>query len=578
MLKARAPWRRRSAPEDLIAELEHELHLAPLTARLLVQRGITNPVEAERFLSKRLSDLHKPELLRDMDVAAKRFAHAIEQRQRIMVHGDFDVDGSTSTALLKLFCKLCSHDVTAWIPHRIDDGYGLTEASFEAAREHQAELMITVDCGISDHGWAQRIEQELGCDVIVTDHHLSQGELPNCTAVCNPNRPDCDYPDKGLAGVGVAWKLCWSTACVLCGSERVTDRMRSFLLDALALVAVGSVADCAPLGGENRILVHHGLQALGRSSNHGLRALIEQCRLGDAITADDIGWKIAPLLNASGRLSSAMRNISLLCADTAEDAAAVLHDVVDENEERKRLSQHLTEDLIAQVETDPQYAERNSLVFAGEGWHAGVVGIVASRLVDRFAKPACVIAIENGVGKGSLRTVAGFHLGEALAACKQHLIKGGGHAAAAGITIEPDQVDAFSAAFEAHVSTTCPGGFEPPSIEHDGTACIGDLDSSFYADLQRIEPFGNSNPEPVLCIDDVRLIRPQLFGRNGDHVRGSVTDAGGGLQPFYHWRGKDSLTDATQPGCTLEFLVRPQLNRWRGELQPRLVFVDGRAR
>lgn len=578
MLTARAPWRRRSAPEDLIAELEHELRLAPLTARLLVQRGITAVEAAERFLGKRLADLHRPQLLRDMDAAARRLAHAIAERETILVHGDFDVDGSTATALVKQFCRACSHDAVAWIPHRVDDGYGLSGASYAAVREHGATLMVTVDCGVTDHGWAARIEDELGCDVIVTDHHLPQDALPRCTAVCNPNRDDCDYPDPGLAGVGLAWKLCWATACELSGGERVTDRLRAFLLDALALVAVGTVADCAPLDGENRILVHHGLEALGASRAPGLRALLDHCRLGPAVTADDIGWKLAPLLNASGRLASAMRNIDLLCADDPAGAQEVLAEVVAANDERRRLSHHLSEDLIAEAGSDPRHIARSSLVFAGEGWHPGVVGIVASRLVDRFAKPACVIAIEDGVGKGSLRSVPGFRLDAALAACREWLIKGGGHAAAAGITIAAEHVDAFAAAFEAHIADACPGGLEPPSIDHDGHVRMADLDPAFYADLRRIEPFGIGNPEPVLQIDSARLIRPQLFGRNGDHVRANVTDAGGGLQQLYLWRGKDLLADVTRAGCELQLLVRPQLNRWRGELTPRLVYVDGRAR
>ncbi|MHC5068709.1 MAG: DHH family phosphoesterase [Planctomycetota bacterium] len=229
MLSSRAPWSGRYAPDDAVAHLSQELTITPLCARLLVQRGVTDPVVAERFLAKRLADLHPPLALRDMDVAAARLARAINERQRILIHGDFDVDGSTSSTLLVQFCRACSHDAAAWIPHRIDDGYGMSESSFNAVRDHQAELLITVDCGITDHGWAERIERELGCDVIITDHHLPQEVLPQCTAVCNPNRRDCDYPDKGLAGVGVAWKLAWATATVLSGSDKVTDRLRGFL-------------------------------------------------------------------------------------------------------------------------------------------------------------------------------------------------------------------------------------------------------------------------------------------------------------------------------------------------------------
>lgn len=573
-----APWNARHAADDLIAELAHDLALSELTARMLVARGIDNVDDGKRFLSKRLKDLHRPELMADMTVAAKRLAHAIEQRQNVLIHGDYDVDGSTATTLIKHFCQACSHDATGWIPHRVDDGYGLTENSLQAVKEHQAELMITVDCGIADNGWAARIEAETGCHVIITDHHLPQAELPNCTAVCNPNRPDCNYPDKGLAGVGVAWKLCWATATVLCGSDTISERLRAFLLDGLALVAVGTVADCAPMRGENRALVHHGLQALAKTRAPGLRALLRQARCDSGeISAGDIGWKIGPLLNASGRLDTAMRNIHLLCASNDDDAESVMAEVVEQNDERRRLSQMLTDDLIAEVESQPEYQQRAALVFAGEGWHPGVVGIVASRLVDRFAKPACVIAIEDGRGRGSLRTVPGVHLGHAIDACRGHLLSGGGHAAAAGLAIEADAVPGFIDAFNAFISQQHPGGPSIPAIDHDGRARIDQLDPRFFAELDALAPFGIANPEPVVEVVGATFAgRPQLFGRNGDHLRGALTDAGGAVQDFLAWRGGSDYQTFAGPGRSFNLLVKPQIDTWRGERRHRLVFVDGR--
>jgi len=578
VLTAQRQWRRRSVPDDVVAELEHELGMSPLLARLMALRGVQGLVAAEAFLARRLSDLHKPTALRDCDAAARHLASAIADRKPILVHGDYDVDGSTAASLLVQFCRACGHDATAWIPDRRIDGYGLGEASLQAAIAMQPAVMITVDCGIADHGFARRIEQEANCILIITDHHLPQGDLPDCTAVVNPNHPACSYPEKGLAGVGVAWKLAWATATILSGSDKVSPRLRDFLLDALALVAVGTICDCAPLTGENRILVAHGLRALSKTTNPGLRALLEQAKLEGPLSASDIGWRIGPLLNASGRVGSAMANIGLLTATDPQVARKLLISIVGENEERKRLTQILTDDLFAAAAADPQLDRRNTLVFAGEGWHAGVVGIVASRLTERYGKPSAVIALENGVGKGSLRSIAGVHLGEALDACRHLLIKGGGHAMAAGLSIAAASVAGFKDAFELHVSSRLAPGALDLRTDHDGEAAVAELDADFFTDLERLGPFGIGNPEPVLHLRSVAPVaRPRMFGRDGDHLKMAITDAGGSMRELLAWKAKDRYAAFATPGIRFDLLVRPEANRWRGELQPRLVLVDGRS-
>lgn len=577
MLAARKRWHLREASDDAVAELVHDLRAHPVTARLLALRGIADAADAERFLGRRLSDLHQPTLMADMPRAAARFAHAIRERERILIHGDYDVDGSTAATLLKLFCRGCSHDAAVWIPHRIDNGYGLGEGSLKAALDHRAQLMLTVDCGTIDQGWAARIQTGSGCDLIVTDHHLpSAAGLPQCFAVVNPNRADCPYPDKGLAGVGVAWKLCWATACELHGSAKLTEQLREFLLDALALVAIGTIADCAPLHDENRILVHHGLRRLPRVDLPGLRALLTHCQLNDPIGTGDIGWKVSPLLNASGRLSSASRNIELLTSADAATATRLLDEAVIENDERRRISQILTEELIAEVDGRPEYAARSALVFAGEGWHPGVVGIVAARLVDRYAKPACVIAVSGGVGKGSMRSVPGVHLGDALAACAGTFLSGGGHAAAAGLSIREDQVADFSRALDAWVSSLHPAGLPQPGLEVDAIASLAELDGGFFQDLERLAPFGIANPEPMLRLDGVAFVgRPGLFGKHGEHIRGALGDGRGGIHELLAWKAKDRFEGLSRPGGRYNLVVKPENNRWRGEVSPRLVLIDG---
>ncbi len=578
MLQANRPWSRREAPADVVAELEHDLDCQRLTATLLALRGMRDATTARAFTARRLADLHRPEGMQDMAVAARRLAKAISERERILIHGDYDVDGSTSASLLVLFVRACRHQATAWIPHRRIDGYGLSEASLHAVQEHQSQLMITVDCGIADNGIAARIEAETGCAVIITDHHLPQASLPQCTAVCNPNQPGCPYPDKALAGVGVAWKLAWATATVLCGSDKLTPDLRAFLLDALALVAVGTVADCAALTGENRILVHHGVLALKRTMNPGLRALLDHTRLGEDFAAGDLGWKIGPLLNASGRVGSAMANIRLLTAQDQGSATRELELIIVENEERKRLTQILTADLIAEAEGDPRWRSRSTLVFAGEGWHQGVVGIVASRLVEQFGKPACVIALDGGQGKGSLRSISQIHLGDALDACREHIIKGGGHAMAAGLSITADKVPAFIDAFECHVGAKIPPGSLTQRTDYDADTCVAELDGNFFTSLDTLAPFGIGNPEPILHLSKACFVaRPRLFGKDGDHLKGAITDAGGGMRELYAWRAAKHATSLSAGGARFDLLIRPQASRWRGEMAPRLVFVDGKT-
>lgn len=578
MLTPSRAWQRRDVVPDLVAELEHELGVSRLVATLLALRGVEGPAQAEAFLAKKLAGLHKPTLMAGMETAAVRLAAAINARQRILIHGDYDVDGSTAASLLALFCRACSHEAIVWIPHRRIDGYGLSDSSLEAVKTHGAQLMVTVDCGIADGGWARRIEEATGCHVIITDHHLPQGYLPECTAVINPNRPDCTYPDKHLAGVGVAWKLAWATAVVLSGSDKVTERLRNFLTDALALVAVGTVADCAPLDGENRILVHHGLRELARTGNVGLRALLSEAGLGeDQPSAADVSWKLAPLLNASGRMDSAMANIELLTARDAATAAPVVERIVAGNDERRRITQALTADLIAQAEADPALATRATLVYAGEGWHQGIVGIVASRLVDRFGKPAAVIAINDGQAKGSLRSIASVHLGEAIDACRHALTKGGGHAVAAGITLEAGQVEAFKEAFERHVASRVAPGSLVPRTDYDAEIALNELDAEFFRHFEAMGPFGMGNREPVLRLADATFAgRPRLFGKEGEHLKGPLTDAGGGMKELLAWRGKAIFGEVAAPGRRLDLLVRPELHRWQDSTQLRLVFVDGK--
>jgi single-stranded-DNA-specific exonuclease len=561
-----------------VQELEHELGLPRLMARILTHRGVVGAAEADRFLAKRWRDLEAPESLAGMEAAAARFAWAIQNRERILIHGDYDVDGCTATSLLTRFVRLFRHQATPWVPHRRIDGYGMGEASAQAVKEHKARLMVTVDCGANDHGLAHRIESELSCDVIVTDHHPLCGALPECTAVVNPLQNGCSSRCKHLAGVGVAWKLAWATARLLCASEKLPEDIRAFMLDSLSLVAVGTIADCMPLTGENRILVHHGLIALDNTRMTGLLALKELTGLPQPADSDGVAWKLCPPINAAGRLGSALPAIMLLTTEDAAQAQSIAKEIASENEERRRLTEILTRDILDEIAANPKnYADRMSLVFAGDGWHPGVVGIVAARIAEKCCKPTAIIALDGAEGKGSLRSFGGVSLDKAIEACRDVLIRGGGHAMAAGISLNTAQVAAFTQAFEAQVRAQKPGGLPGAGFTYDGCCTVKELDDRLFQDLLRLAPFGNSNTAPLVRVDRAFFSgRPDTVGKDGDHLRAALTDAGGGLRQLMAFKARSRWPNLSEPGARFDLLVRPETSVFRGERQYRLILVDGR--
>src|SRR5579864_2995120 len=500
-----------SLPEDLASALG----IAAPAARVLCARGLSEPEAARRFLSPAASDLHDPYLLKDMDRAAPRLARAVEQRESILLYGDYDVDGTTALVVLKKTIDLVGGNATCYVPHRLRDGYGMKSEVVEAAAAEGVSLIVSVDTGIRAND-VVRHAAGLGIEVIVTDHHLPQAELPPALAVLNPNRPDCGYPEKNLCGAGVALKLADALMSTL-GWE--TARRQRLIDSFLKIVAIATVADVVPLTGENRVIVKRGLAGLRSVKNPGLRALLEVSGLehGTSPSARDVAFRIAPRINAAGRMASASDVLELfLTGDEARARvlAAQLHDL---NQERQQTEADITRAIVEQCWAQPVTDQDAALVFAGEGWHPGVVGIVASRVVERFHRPAFVLGLEDGVARGSGRSIRVFHLLEALESMPELFKKFGGNRQAAGETLEAGGVDEFRARLRAYAAARLtPADFEPV-IEIESEIDFGEINDRAVADVLNLAPFGFGNPAPLFVARAVEVAAP-LDIRNDKHV------------------------------------------------------------
>ncbi|MCK4602092.1 MAG: single-stranded-DNA-specific exonuclease RecJ, partial [Phycisphaerae bacterium] len=437
-------------PYEGAADLARRLGTTSLVAQVLHNRGIDEAEAGTAFLNPKLTDLHDPGLLAGAEAAAQRIARAVADRERILIYGDYDVDGITGVAILHALLSMLDADVHYYIPHRIEEGYGVNIDAVRKLTGHGAKLLITVDCGI---GAVEPLAAAAaaGLDVIITDHHSPPETLPQAVAIVHPSVPPGSYPNVDLAGAGVAFKLAWQVAKAISGpnaSGRVDGPMRDFLLDATCLAALGTIADVVPLLGENRVLAVYGLRGLPATKHVGLRALIASARLtGEKLDAYHVGFVLAPRLNACGRMGHAQLAVELLTNAPEARAKKIADYLAKQNTKRQRVERAITEQAVEMIETrgldDPA---NRAIVLACEDWHSGVIGIVASRIVGRYHRPAVLIAVNAAGGQGSARSIAGFNMRDALEACGEHLISFGGHAMAGGLRIEQGKIDTFSEA------------------------------------------------------------------------------------------------------------------------------------
>ncbi|HVZ21877.1 MAG TPA: single-stranded-DNA-specific exonuclease RecJ [Vicinamibacterales bacterium] len=571
MPKADRIWESLPCDDAAVEPLASELQISDLTARLLCIRGLGDPERARRFLSPSLADLHDPFGLADMPRAVDRIMTAIAQRERIAIHGDYDVDGVTSTVILRRALELLGADVTHFIPERLRDGYGLQPASIERLHAEGVHVVISVDCGIRAAEAADRA-RDLGLDLIITDHHEPDAALPNAYAVINPKRADCSYPDKYLAGVGVALKLVQA----LCAK---TDHA-AWLPAFVKIAAIGTLADVVPLQGENRVIAKLGLGMLSRGPHKvGLRSLLDVCGLtGKTIDSYHIGFVLAPRVNAAGRMSTPDIAARLLLASDeamSDEARALAEQLNTENLRRQQEEADIVAQARKLVETDLEIGSRTVIVVAGEGWHRGVIGIVASKLVDAFHRPAIVLSIDDGVAHGSCRSIPSFNMLGALESCAEVMEKFGGHKQAAGLTIEASRIREL----RARVNDYADARLEPddlrPRLWIDGAISFRALSEQVASELTALAPFGAGNPCPVFrasrveIVDGPRRIKERhlkmAFRQDGRVMRGIA------------WRASERESFVTEHRAAIDLAFSLEQDTWNGERYLQLSVADFRA-
>jgi single-stranded-DNA-specific exonuclease len=493
------------AQQGEASALAHELNLPPAAAQILFRRGFRDAASVDAFLHPKIEDLHDPFLLRDMDRAVARIRIAIAQNQNIEIHGDYDVDGVTSTVVLNKALELAGGKSGWHIPHRLHDGYGMQPPAVEEAASRGVQLIISVDNGIRA-GAAIARANELGIDVIVTDHHLPEVELPPALAIINPNRVDCSYPNPNLCGAGVAFKLAHA---ILAGAGWTEAKLYRVLESFLKLVAIATVADIVPLTGENRLIVKHGLSGLGDVRNHGLRALLNAAGFGDRIPdAGEVGFRIAPAINASGRMASAGEAVRMFLTNDKEEAVRIARELFALNVERQSAERSIVKEIFDRCLETPVTDGDAALVLWGEGWHRGVVGIVASRVVERFHRPAIVLGLENGVAQGSGRSIQAFHLLDALESMRELFTKFGGHAHAAGLTLPESSLEEFRTRLRAWAAERLTPEDMQATVEVDAVIDLGEINDQLWRALEMIAPFGMDNRRPVFAARNVQLAGP----------------------------------------------------------------------
>lgn len=552
---------------DRSTSLSRQLGISSLTAQVLINRGIDKPESARAFLTPSLADLHDPQLLKGITEAVCRIATAIEKQEKITVYGDYDVDGTTSTALLVLFLRELGSNCDYYIPDRLKEGYGLNLDAVKSLASKGTNLIITVDNGISSYDETV-LASSLGIDIIITDHHQLPDKTPPALAVINPQQDDCSYHYKALAGVGVAFNLVAALRAHLRENGHWNNKKEPNLKKYLDLTALGTIADIVPLLETNRLFAHFGLKELTTSNRPGIRALKKVSAIDDGeINAGKVGFQLAPRLNAAGRLSTADMGVKLLMTEDETEATELAERLDQENLERRAIEKEIFEDAIGMLERE-EMDKLSSIVLASKKWHPGVIGIVASRLVERYYLPTLLISIKDGEGKGSARSIAAFHLFEGLKECSSHLLGFGGHKYAAGFSIKEDKIKDFAEKFDSVVNKALKPEDFSPSIKIDATLDLNDIDNKLVQDLEKMLPFGPSNPEPVFLSENIE-VKEALILKDA-HLKMKLDCAGGTLDAIaFNMKEKGINT-----GDRISIVFSPRFNLWRGRRSIQLNIKD----
>ena len=561
-------WEPRTPDIDKSSRLAVRLEISQLVGQLLVNRGIETEEAARAYLYPTLDQLHSPFLMHGMEQAVERVRSAMQQGEQIWIFGDYDVDGTTATSLLITTFRHLDFPVKPYIPNRFEEGYGLNKEAIQKLKEQGCDLLITVDCGITS---VEEVEfaNSLGIDVIITDHHQPPpGAPPPAIAVVTPKMPESEYPFDGLAGVGLAFKLAHG---LMGGGD-----LDPFLQSQLDLVALGTVADMAPLTGENRVLSSLGLVELNKRERPGIKALCNVANHGDGkqIVGHTLGFVLGPRINAAGRMETADKVVNLLTGESYNNLIPIAKELDDYNQKRREVENQIREQAIAQIERDDRHHQKKGLVVAHEDWHRGVVGIVASRILERYYRPVFILAIDEGEAHGSGRCIEGMNLADSLNACSDLLVKHGGHQAAAGLTIKTENIDEFAARFDQYACEHLSDEDLIPRLNLDLEVQSSYLTLQAIEELQQLEPFGEDNSPPRLALRNLRLQKPpSIMGKEKNHLKLFVTDGEETLEAV-GWGMADHFIALKNKNIRLDLAFEPEVNEWNNSRRVQLKISD----
>jgi len=577
-------------PDQRSTQLAKSLKISTLLAQLLINRDITDTQQANVFLQPKLSGLIDPSEMPGMKPAVDRLKRAIRNKEKITVYGDYDVDGITGVSILWQVLRLLGADVDYYIPHRIDEGYGLNEEAVQSLSESGSKLLVTVDCGVTAVNSAE-LARQIGLDLIITDHHQFEDQLPQAAAIVHPSLEE-SYPNKDSAGAMVAFKLAWAIANEFNSGPKLSPDVRAFMINATSLAAMGTIADVVDLRGENRVLASYGLKALPDCELSGIQALIETAGLtGHRLDSFHIGFRLAPMLNAAGRMGHARLAVELLTSVSQVRSMQIAEYLKEQNGQRQRCERKIFKQACEMiVQRDLNHPDRKSIVLAGENWHIGVIGIVASRIVDKYHRPTIMIGLpfnnisqddglsefgtaEIGMAQGSARSIPGFCMLSGLRACSGYLNSFGGHKMAAGMTIKAEKIDPFALEFETYAKQNLNDDDITTKLRIDAIVPLGQFQKETVQELQMLGPFGEGNPEPVFATKGLRLASPpKRVGIGGEHLQLIVTDNTATIRCIGFGFGR--LEKKMLEHEFFNAAYQPQFNTYNGNTNVELVLAD----
>ena len=562
-------WKIKESDPTIIKRLMEEFRAPEIIARVMANRGLKSLTNSKTFFNPMLENLHDPFLMNNMDKAANVLQQNIINKKKIFIFGDYDVDGTTGSSALYLFLRSINCQAQIYIPNRISEGYGLSEKGIDNAKNWGANLIISCDCGINatkEVAYAK----EKGLDIIVTDHHTPDQKLPFADAIINPNQVDCEYPFKGLCGGGVIFKLMQAVSKLLDLNDEV-------VYEYLDLITLGTSSDVVPLADENRIIVKQGLNKLFETQKPGLRALIEVSGLAEnQLSVDGIIFRLAPIINAAGRLGDPNRVVKLFTTESYSEAQKLAHELDRDNRKRRKIQQSILEESIRKVNSEVDLSKEKAIVLWDENWHEGIVGIVAAKIKEIYNRPSIIISLKEGIGKGSARSVIGFDLFENLSKCKELLISFGGHPMAAGLSLNENKLLVFKEKISKLASEKLEDKDLINSLDIEGELdlnLINTSDSRFMNFLDKLGPFGPGNESPVFITRNVYpLENPKLLGKKGEHIKFSIRKNNNTLSAIGFNKGKDGEKMSNSQSIDIAYVV--EKNQWRGNTSVQLNIKD----